>query len=275
MTMNILTTPGVVGRMFTRVLRKSQRQLARLRFAATGRATRAVFAVGSGRSGTDLVVHCLGQSLNVAVLNEDNPAVFDNWRLRDLTIVRHQIARAGADIALLKPIVETQRVRELLDAFPGSRALFIVRHFHDTINSRVKFFGDSQQGMVDTWLATDFERFPALPASVRETVRAAWVVDQSTTTAAAIAWLVINTSYVYLELHADPRVQLMQYESLVGESVPCLRRACAFIGIDYNDRMTRGIYETSVRRSQPPVLPPELEAACAAQWVTFSAPDHR
>ncbi len=273
--MNRKTTAGVVGRTGTRILRKAQRQLARLRFAATGRATRAVFAVGSGRSGTDLVVYCLGQSLDVAVLNEDNPAVFVNWRLRDLTMVRHQIARARADIALLKPIVETQRLRELLDAFPESRALFIVRHYHDTINSRVKFFGDSQRGMVETWLATDFERFPALPASVRETVRAAWALDKSTTTAAAIGWLVINASYVYLQLHADTRVQLIHYEALVAESAPCLRRACAFIGIDYNDRMTREIYETSVRRSQPPELPPELEAACAALWITFSAPDHR
>lgn len=270
--MNIQTTPGVVGRTGPRLLRKAQRQLARLRFAATGRDTRAVFAVGSGRSGTDLVVHCLGQSLEVAVLNEDNPAVFDHWRLRELTIVRNEIARAGAEIALLKPIVETQRVAELLDAFPGSRALFIVRHFHDTINSRVKFFGDSQQGMVDTWLATDFERFQALPAAVRETVRVAWAVDQSTTTAAAIAWLVINASYVYLQLHADPRVQLMHYESLVGESVPCLKRTCDFVGIAYHDRMTREIYGTSVRRTEPPELPPGLDAACTALWTTLAVP---
>ena len=273
--MNRKTTAGVVGRTGTRILRKAQRQLARLRFAATGRATRALFAVGSGRSGTDLVVHCLGQSLDVAVFNEDNPAVFVNWRLRELTTVRHQIARAGTDIALLKPIVETQRVGELLDAFPGSRALFIVRHYHDTITSRIKVFGDSQQGIIETWLATDFERFPALPASVRETVRAAWALDKSTTTAAAIGWLVINASYVYLQLHADTRVQLIHYEALVAESAPCLQRACAFIGIDYNDRMTREIYETSVRRSQPPELPPELKAACEALWVAFAVPDHR
>jgi hypothetical protein len=213
-----------------------------------------------------------GQSLAVAVLNEDNPAVFDNWRLRDLTIVRHVVARAGADIALLKPIVETQRVRELLDAFPGSRALFIVRHYHDTINSRINFFGDSQQGMVEKWLATDFERFPALPASVRETVRVAWTIDQSTTTAAAIAWLVINASFVYLDLDADPRVQLMHYESLVGESASCLQRTCAFIGIAYHDRMTREIYGTSVRRAQSPELPANLEAACAALWVALANP---
>lgn len=254
-----------------RVQRKVQRGVRALSFRMSGRTPTAVFVVGSGRSGTDLLVHCLGQSLDVAVFNEDNPDAFDTWKLRELDVVQSVVRGAGAPRALFKPIVETDRTRELLDAFTDSRAVFIVRHYHETISSRIKFFGDSQHESVRRWIEGDFARFPQLPASVADVARRAWAESPSITTAAGINWLVINSVYQYLGLANDPRVALIAYEELMSVPEVALARICRFIDLEYVPRMIREINPGVARPREPLELPAELEAACATMWDALRA----
>jgi len=247
-----------------RAIRKVALALRRLTFSGT---PLPVFVIGSGRSGTDLLMHCLSQSLEVALLNEDHPAAFQNWRLRDLDVVGRAIHAQRAPVVLLKPIVETQRVAELLDSFPDGRALFIVRHWHDNVNSRAKFFGDDQQRMVEGWLRTDFARFPALPEEIRHVVREAWSSSSTVATAAAVGWLVVNATYEYLGLTGDERVHKLLYEELVQNGEGTLREVCAFVGVPFDPAMLREIYGSSVRKSAPPEVPAVLAERCERLWT--------
>jgi hypothetical protein len=215
-------------------------------------------------------MHCLGQSPDVALLNEDHPDAFANWRLRDMKQVERAIRDQRAPVVLLKPIVETQRIAELLAAFTESRALFIVRHWHDNVNSRAKFFGEDQQRMVHGWLDSDFARFPLLPEEIRQTVREAWEVSPDVTTAAACGWLVVNATYQYLDLTGDPRVYKLSYEQLVRNTEATLRDVCAFTGAGYRTGMLREVYGTSVRKAAPPQVPAALAQRCDRLWALLS-----
>jgi hypothetical protein len=101
-----------------------------------------VFILGSGRSGTDIVSHCLGKAWDAELFSEDNPKAFDNWRLKGLDTTAQCVEASGAKVVLFKPIVETLRAGEFLDYFPGSLLIFVVRNPYDAINSMVRFFGE-------------------------------------------------------------------------------------------------------------------------------------
>lgn len=111
------------------------RKRVRHRLRNRGRATRAAFLIGSGRSGTDLAAVKVGASHDVVLVNEQDPKAFEKWRLRELAVVDRLVERSFAPVLLFKPIVETYRIRELLDHFPGSKAIFLSRDPYDSTQS--------------------------------------------------------------------------------------------------------------------------------------------
>jgi hypothetical protein len=75
--------------------------------------SRPVFLVGAGRSGTSMIVRHLARTWQVALFNEDDPAAFRDYHLRDFAEVRELISRSRAPITLFKPIKDTHRTRAL------------------------------------------------------------------------------------------------------------------------------------------------------------------
>lgn len=227
---------------------------------------RAVFLIGSGRSGTDILAFSLSNSADVLLVNEDNPLAFDNWRLKDLGMVNQSIKQSGYRYVLLKPIVETLRAKELLDTFENSLCIFQTRHPFDAINSMIRFFGEGHVRAVKNWVDTDFEMFPQLPKNERDYVREYCTADLSLADASALYWIVYNNAYFYLGLNSDNRVKLVSYENLVQQADETIASACAFLGIEPRNRMTREIYSSSIGRNNPPSINVDLEQRCEEIW---------
>ena len=228
--------------------------------------SRAVFLVGSGRSGTDIMAHCLSRSMDVKLINETDTLAFKNWRLKDLNTVKQAVTSSGAPVVLLKPIVETMRVKELLDTFHASRALFLIRDYRDAINSMASFFGEKHVRAVTSWIESDFRRFPLVPGDLRSLVGRIWEEDCSVESACGIYWLVYNSSYLFLDLRMDERIRIMNYEMLVMEPENTLRGVCDYLGLQYNNDMIADVYATSVNRRPAPSLQPVLQHYCEETW---------
>jgi hypothetical protein len=114
---------------------KSTRQWARVIAAGKRPETRLVFVVGAQRSGTRLPLEILDQSPEISIFSEGADPYFDGVLLRPLDQVEEMVCRSPAPVIALKPICETHRTNQLLDRFPGSKAIWIFRHFEDTVNS--------------------------------------------------------------------------------------------------------------------------------------------
>lgn len=234
--------------------------------------SRAAFIVGSGRSGTDLLAAKLGQSIDVLLINEDNPAGFDNWRLRDHRTLRDLISESRARVLLFKPIVETHRTMELLEAFPGSRAVFISRNPSDTINSIARFFGDTVRSTVIGWgeVKDDIPDTWSIPRELRLELSEMCRSDPTLHDAAAIYWYVYNAALFSRGLHEDSRVCVLLYEDLVTRPAEELLKACRHLGIRFRSSMTDGIYRSSVKKSPPPTLTPDIGERCTALWTRIA-----
>lgn len=188
-----------------RVQRRGRNYLKPLyQFLKPAREARPVFILGSGRSGTDIVSHCLNIAWDVELINEDNPKAFDNWRLKSLAAVKGAVDASRATLVLFKPIVETLRANELLAEFQSAFVVFVVRNPFDAINSMVRFFGESQVRAVKSWVETGFARQPQAPSELREFIVNQCHADLSVEDAAGLYWLLYNSSYFFLDLQSNP-----------------------------------------------------------------------
>ena len=153
------------------------------------RNTKPIFLVGCGRSGTSMLVFRLEKSWQIELFNENHPAAFQNFRIRDLATIEEVIDRSYAGLALFKPILSTPQTPILLSYFPTSWAVFVFRHYCDVINSSIKRFGlMSRPDHVNAWVNDDFAEFGAYqpPEKTKELIRSLWEPTLSPETGAAL-----------------------------------------------------------------------------------------
>jgi hypothetical protein len=239
------------------------------------RETRPMFIVGSGRSGTDIVSHCLSKSWDVELVNEDNPKAFDNWRLKSLDVVGQVVESSRARLVLFKPIVETLRAREFLDSFPRGSVIFVIRNPYDAINSMVRFFGEGHVKAVKSWVETDFDRQPHVPAELREFIGSHCHVDLSVEDASGLYWLLYNSAYSFLDLQSNSRVTMVRYENLVQKPEVTMREVCDFLDTKWSHSMTDEVYAGSVGKNRKPELSPAIEKQCIDVWARLTGENLR
>lgn len=229
-----------------------------------------VFLVGCGRSGTSMLVRHLGRSWRMELYNEDHPVAFQNWRLRELSVIEALLERTNAPIVLLKPILDTHRTQVLISRFPDAKVIFAFRHFDDVINSSLKRFGTSNRiNHVNGWVRDDFMEFSSAPPpeKTKELVRSKWTPSLTPQSGAALYWLFQNQLFFDLELYRDERVKLIRYESVVADPVNEFKTLCYFLGLDFEQRFAEGIFSHSVGRDKPPEIDPRIRTDCEALWL--------
>jgi len=232
-----------------------------------------IFLVGCGRSGTTMLVAQLAKTWQVQLYNEDHADAFDNWRLRDLSVIDDLIESSRAPFTIFKPILDTYRSRMLLSYYPTSKIVFAFRHYNDMVNSGTK----RRRKMVDemypihpvvTWLETDFAEFAAAPPSdeVKNTLRSLWHPDCDVPSLEALYWLFHNLLFFDLQLDQDRRTKLVQYESVVLNPEQQFKEICQFLGLKFEPAIADGVFASSIKREAPPEIDPDIRAECEALW---------
>jgi hypothetical protein len=228
-----------------------------------------VFLVGCGRSGTSMFIWQLEKSWQIELYNEDHPAAFDVYRLRDYDVIEGLVEKSQAPFTLLKPILDTVQTMRLLNHFPGSKAIFAFRHYTDVINSSLKRFGTyNRLNHVKGWMAEDFAEFDVAPPpeTSKLMVRALWQDDLSPEEGAALYWLFYNRLYYDLGLEEDERVYLVRYESLVTEPRKQFEQVIRFLGAEFEEQMVEGVHAKSINKNDSPPLRPAILAACEEMY---------
>src|SRR5688500_173796 len=179
-----------------------------------------VFIFGCQRSGTTLVQDILDQDYGAKVYGEFDARVYDGFRLKPLEELAAVLARDRARLIVAKPIVETQNALRLLAFFPGSKALFIYRHYAAVAASNLALFGP-MNGISDLRPIVDGDsanwRADGVPREVRAMVAARFHEKMNPYDAAALFWYVRNRFFFDLRLDRHPAVKLCSYERLVRD----------------------------------------------------------
>lgn len=264
MTLNVNTKQNVLVYRAQRRVRYYAKGL--YQFFTTFGGTSPIFIVGSGRSGTDIVAHCLSKAWDVELINEDNPKAFDNWRLKGLDSVGRSVESSRARLVIFKPIVETLRARDLLGSFSTGKVIFATRNPYDAINSMVRFFGERHIKAVKGWVDTGFSRQSEAPETLRQFISDHCHDQLSLEDASGLYWLLYNSSYQFLGLASDVRVLLVRYENLVQKPVETVKDVCDFLELKFQPSMISEIYPGSVGKNRRPSMSPDIERACLDVW---------
>ncbi len=245
---------------------KAAYQLARSVIAGGDR--RVLFILGCQRSGTTLMQQMFDADLNATVYGEFSAitltAKTPNLRLRPLAEVASIIARDRARLVVAKPIAETQKALDLLAAVPGSKILFLYRHYAAVASSNLKLFGRLNgvnnlrpivRGETDNWRA---ER---VPADVRAIVAKHFHEAMNPHDAAALFWYVRNRFFFGLGLDRHPAVLPLRYEELLRDPAGRMEGIYRFVALPPSRRGLALVREE--RGSKGIELSPEIEALCA------------
>lgn len=227
----------IVARLRRSQLSHAAAELSRALKGRSAGGSSVLFVLGCQRSGTTLMTEFFEADPEAKVYPEHSSLsardTRDRLRLDSLDRVAAALARSRFPRVVLKPLVESQRARELLAAVPGSRALWMFRDWRDVARSNLARFGAGNGVRNLRFVAErgkDDWRAEAVSDDVASVVARAFRDDMLPFDAAALFWWVRNTHFFAQGLGSDPRVRLCRYEDLVADPAAEMQRVYAFMG---------------------------------------------
>lgn len=241
---------------------------------ASGRPRRILMIVGCQRSGTTMMNDLFLLDWSAKIYREmsslSSEDLDENLRLDPIDKVRRALASHRVPLVVFKPLVESQNLPRLLEELPGSKALWMYRHYKDVVHSNLKKFGE-RNGIVDIGPVARGEtkgwRAEKVSEETRALVRRFYSESMNPHDAAALFWYMRNRFYVDLALAKDPRVLLCRYEDMVTDPGAFMRRIYSFVELPYpGDRVVAPVHPRSVRKGKDVPLSPEVVAECERLW---------
>lgn len=247
--------------------------LKKLRFMGRpGRGDAAVtFVAGVQRSGTNMTMDVLEQSLQTEVYQERDPRAFDNYAMRDFDTIAQLHAACRARHFVIKSLCELQRLPQLQARFPGAKIVWIVRHFDDTVNSMLVSFANfaKQIQRLAKDKNSDGWRGEGMSDETQTLLRRYADPGINEATGAALMWYLRNILFFEQEFDRRDDVLLVSYEQLVSEPEQEFRRVFEFIGIPYRRWHSRKVVASSIRKRQPPEIAVEVRKECEQLLQSF------
>ncbi len=233
---------------------------------------RTLLILGCQRSGTTLLLRIFEQDWNARTYQEESALSRPEARLRlqPPERVRALLAASRAPLQVLKPLVESQHALRWLEALPGSRAVWMFRHYRSVARSNLQKFGQRNgiddlrpiaRGQAGNW------RAEALPEAVRAFVREHFSEQMNPWDAAVLFWYARNALFFAQNLPEHPRVRLCRYADLVQQPQRVVPELYAWMGLPLpGSRLWRQV--RSDARIQPPGFPlsPDVEERAQALW---------
>ncbi|MEM7503406.1 MAG: sulfotransferase [Pseudomonadota bacterium] len=247
-----------------------------------GRAKTTLFVFGCQRSGTTVFTQLFQHDLASKVYGEKGLSRNEGderdrrFRLLPPADIRRRTAGERASLLVSKPLVESQNARQILDALPESRGVWMVRAFRDVAySSQRRFSRETAMRNMRAIVTSDAETSFAsenVSDDVRKVVERYFSEDMSGDDAQILFWFVRNQLYFDQVLENHERVLLCAYEHLVADPEHVMRRVYRFLGRDYpGAAMTAGVHNKSVDRNIKLDATPALVELCESlQGKLFS-----
>lgn len=228
-----------------------------------------LFILGCQRSGTSIMTRIFERDFQAQVFGEYSEFSSldkEGLRLNPLDSVREHINSLQAPLVVIKPLVESQRTREILDFFPNSKVIWMYRHYKDVAASNLKKFNPQNcinnlrpivDGDSSNW------RSQNLQENTRETVSHFYDENMNPADAAALFWYVRNTYYFDMGLDNEKRVKKINYDDLVKNPYEYMNEIYSFLGRKFpGERIVSEVHSKSKGKGQHIDIRGDVEGLC-------------
>src|SRR5919109_1661580 len=227
-----------------------------------------IFVVGAQRSGTNMVVRGLERSPEFDVHNENDRAAFHRFRLRSDPVIHDLVVRSRHPYVLFKPLCDSHRIGALLDDLgtptPG-KALWVYRSVDGRVRSSLAKFGNAggrALRMIADGTGGHLWQAQGLSAASLELIRSFDHDRLSPASASALFWYVRNAILFERGFADRDDVAVVSYDRIVADPMPVMTAICAFIGLEYGERLVEGIERRGAGPHDPLPIDPQIRARC-------------
>jgi hypothetical protein len=230
-----------------------------------------LFIFGCQRSGTTLLQRgILTRDLNTCIYQESSKISLEDdmqrLRLKPLNRVKKIIEQDCAPFIVLKPLVESQHSQRLLAYFEGSRALWMYRHYKDSVLSLSKHFGYLRLlNMLRALVRNEKAEWISehVPGHIRNIAAKYFAEDMLPYDAAALFWFVRNSLFFELNLDRHPAVKLCRYEDLIRSPLETVQGIYEFADQEFPGKhILTEVRSTSLGKGKSIRLSPETDCLC-------------
>jgi len=256
------------GDLERRVLRKlfSAKKTIYHFFKPYGRKKDIAFIIGCQRSGTTMIYDIFTKDLNTQTYGEFSKLSSldkNKIRLNPLDLVKKEIEKIRPSFVILKPLVESQNILNLLKNFNGSKAIWMYRNYQDVASSNLKKFG-IKNGIKDLRYIVENDpkdwRADKVSKDVRGTILKYFSEDMNPYDAAVLFWYARNSIYFELNLDQNPDVILCKYEDLVMHPEKVVKSIYKRLNQNIPDStIYQDVDSTSLKKGKNIDLSPEID----------------
>jgi hypothetical protein len=256
-------------------VKKSSQNLFRKRTAPPA----VVFIAGVQRSGTNMMMDILERSMDTEVFNESDSRAFQDYELKPISTLEGLVRGSPAQSVVFKALCDLQSLKQLLDHFPDSKAVWMLRRMDDMVNShcRAQFnkHGPTERNcnirMNAIVLSPDSQgwRGRGMSSETRELLEHYCHTDISNESAVALFWFMRNKLYFEQNLHRHPRVKVIFYETFVRAPQDYSRELFSWLGLRVSRYASRRVTPRSIGRWVEPDIEPPIRALCEDLYRRF------
>jgi len=220
-----------------------------------------IFVFGQQRSGTTMLMSAFDWNDECRVYEEGDRRVFRDLRIPDFSRLAETFARSGARRACVKPLCDSHRIDEFIDAFPESRRIWMFRDYLAVSGSAVRRFPNAHLTLraictgqrTHTW----FEE--GLSPATRNTLESIYRAELSPRECACLIWWARNT--IAIERRLAGRAWFADYDQLVRDKHAEFARLYRYLGLELDPRTIDFVHDAS-RARDTVEIDPQVGALC-------------
>lgn len=224
-----------------------------------------VFVAGVQRSGTNMMMDVLDRSWETDTYHERDSRAFDNYQMKDLSVIKELCAKSNASHFVIKSLCELQNLTKFMEEFSLARTIWVTRNYEDIVNSMLLSFRNqakqiralsNDRTMGGWWLGK------GMSDETYELVKSFARPDLDDASAAALQWYFRSKLFFDQDFDKDPRVLLVKYENLVMQPADEFQRVFSFLKLKFTDRVSKKIFASSINKRPAPEINPEIRKLC-------------
>ena len=230
----------------------------------SGEDQRVVFVSGVQRSGTNMLMSILEQNLDTDVYHESDRRAFENYIMRDESIVRGLMSASPFPDFVIKALHEGDRLRGLMDDFGPAKSIWLFRRHGDVVNSNLVLWPGGRnfiEKIVEDRLSAKW-RGKGMTDETHAMVREHHHADLSDASAIGIFWVYRNQLYFDQGLDKSEDSLLMSYEWLVMNPEEGVRAICKFLGLTPSASMWGLMSSSSIGKDKSPDIEEPVSRLC-------------
>ncbi len=226
---------------------------------------------GVQRSGTNMLMDVLERSFETDVYHERDRRAFQDYLMREASAIKRLAGKSSGRVFVIKALCELDQLPFLMEEFTPAKVLWIVRGYNDMINSALKSFKSLPGSVARIIRDRDGSDWQArgMSENTYELLQEFYHNDINEASAVALFWYLRNILFFEHAFDRDPRVQLLFYESLVTDPGREFERIFGFLELDYSRRISKSVFNTSIKRNPAPIIEPRIERLCESLLQRF------